>query len=81
MATSFHVRSIWVCPTGVALSSVGCAGIHTTVVALSEAEAGQPGHSAAVIFPWLLAQAQGREAKNECRNALHPAVERCVVEV
>jgi len=34
--------------------------------ALSEAEAGQPGHSAAVIFPWLLAQAQGREAQPQC---------------
>jgi hypothetical protein len=33
--------------------------------ALSEAECGQPGHSAAVIFPWLLAQAQGRDPHHQ----------------
>ncbi len=33
--------------------------------ALSEAEIGQPGHSADVIFPWLLAQAQGRDPQHQ----------------
>lgn len=32
--------------------------------ALSEAEPGQPGHSAEVIFPWLLEQAQGRDPQH-----------------
>ena len=33
--------------------------------ALSEAELGQPGHSAAVIFPWLREQAQGRDPRHQ----------------
>ncbi len=32
--------------------------------ALSEADSGQPGHSAEVIFPWLLEQAQGRDPQH-----------------
>jgi hypothetical protein len=32
--------------------------------ALSEAGLGQPGHSAEVIFPWLLEQAQGRDPQH-----------------
>lgn len=32
--------------------------------ALSEAVSGQPGHSAEVIFPWLLEQAQGRDPQH-----------------
>jgi hypothetical protein len=33
--------------------------------ALSEAESGQPGHAAKVIFPWLLDEAQGREPHHQ----------------
>ena len=33
--------------------------------ALSEADSGQPGHSADVIFPWLLEQAQGRDPQHQ----------------
>jgi len=33
--------------------------------ALSEADIGQPGHSAEVIFPWLLEQAQGRDPQHQ----------------